>query len=341
MILTRTRLGFSIPRSYAMMEKTFDIGRIPDTMMKKGLLFMLFAALFLVGCTPAPVSPNAQTDPSATMEVSTPVPTPEPSKVIAIVADSPCDAFYRATQKALEELGYITVSCDPSLGFSSLSNVKDTIGGVVALRLLKETTWDALSTAQVAGARIAIIDMHGVDPLNGAAYAHYQSEDISKLTLDTAIAYPPHDTPVRMFALFAAKDSPANRIYEQYIQEGRIFDRGMCYAPGDAQEFMEQKLDQFVEGLVDCVYVETLELAREVLLVLEQHGRTDMEVFCLPSGDLSEQQALYARWVFPVALGVDFAREGTVQAQALHGMLQNAEAPATHVFGVAAVEVMP
>ena len=310
-------------------------------MIKKGLLFMLLAALLLVGCTPAPVSPNAQIDPSSAAEFSPPVPTPEPPKAIAIVADSPCDAFYEATRKALEELGHTTVSCDPSLGFASLSNVKDTIEGVVALRLLKETTWDALNTAQVAGARIAIIDMHGVDPLNGAAYAHYQPEDVSKFTLDTAIAYPPHDTPVRMFALFAAKDSPANKIYEQYIQEGRIFDRGMFYAPGDAQEFMEQKLDQFVEGLVDCVYVETLELAREVLFVLEQQGRTDMEVFCLPSGDLAEQQALYARWVFPVAIGVDFAQEGTVQAQALHGMLQNADAPATHVFGEAAVEIVP
>ncbi len=143
------------------------------------------------------------------------------------------------------------------------------------------------------------------------------------MTLDAAIAYPPHDTPVRLIALLEKKGSPADDAFREGMKMGRVFPKATHYGTDKqkALNFMEDQLDAYVEGTVDAVYAENEQLARAALDALSVRSRTDMEVFCVPAGALSEQRRLYEKWTFPVLMGADLFAVGEGRAKALAALM--------------------
>ncbi len=173
----------------------------------KRLLSMLLLLLFLMGCVPAvprqtPVP--AQTAPEIA-ETSAPSPTPAPVEVL-FVADcsvqKAADFFFGAAQSAQAEGWHISTYAGD--GFAD-AVLHDKYGGILALITREDTPIDALSAAIGAGAHIAIADMLRRESVSGASYAYYDIAQAASVTLDAAIAYPPHDTPVRLIALLEKK----------------------------------------------------------------------------------------------------------------------------------------
>ena len=119
--------------------------------------------------------------------------------------------------------------------------------------------------------------------------------------MEDAIAYPPHDTPVRMFGVFPNEESEAFQLFQDMISEGKILRKGLYLGPADSayMNWIERKLDAFLEGMLDCAYVETAEEAAVLANALIERGRDDFEIFTDESGEeLASLAEAYPR-IFP------------------------------------------
>ena len=212
--------------------------------------------------------------------------------------------------------------------------------GILALRAKEETSLAAIGRAAKAGVPVSIVDLFPQgDPPEGASYFWYEAEDAEEAALDTALSYPPHDTPVRLIGLFEEKGSPAYDALHRAEKEGKVLLKARFYAgkkPQRAKAFMEEELSDYGEGTVDAVYAENMTLALAALVALTEYGRTDMEVFAVPDGIIYAQSRFLKQYVFPVALGADPAAWTNLQVDALGGMMEGG-APVTSVFGISAV----
>ena len=143
--------------------------------------------------------------------------------------------------------------------------------------------------------------------------------------LDLAIAYPPHDTPVRLFGLFESRESAACTAWQAAVAEGRVFVKGAYYASEaeeSAEAWMAGRLERYFEGMVDGIYAETAELAVAAAQALLAAGRSDMEIFCTGSSDalldlMEAHPALVA-----AAYGVDEAEAGRMCISLAEQMLE-------------------
>ena len=291
----------------------------------KRLLGMVLLLLIMVGCTPAVPRQTpmpVQTEPEV---VATPEPNPTPAPVqVLLVAD--CSAqeaaefFFGAAQSAQAEGWRLSTHAGDGFADAVLHEKYD---GILALITHEDTSVDALSVAVRAGVYVAIANMHQHEPVPGISCAYYDTTQAASDALDAAIAYPPHDTPVRLIALLEQKSSPADDAFREGVKRGRVFPKATHYetAKQKARDFMEDQLDRYVEGTIDAVYAENEQLARAALDALSTRNRTDMEVFCVPSGALYAQRGLYEKWTFPVMMGADLFAVGEGRAMALAAMM--------------------
>jgi hypothetical protein len=291
----------------------------------KRLLGMIVLFLFLMGCVP--VVPRQTPVPSQTAQeiAETPAPSPTPAPVeVLFVADcssqEAADFFFGAAQSAQAE-GW-RISTQAGDGFADAISLEK-YDGILALITREDTPIDVLSSAIRAGAHVAIADMLRREPIPGSSYAYYDTAQAASMTLDAAIAYPPHDTPVRLIALLEQKGSPADDVFREGVKRGRVFPKATHYGTDkqNVLNFMEDKLDAYVEGTIDAVYTENEQLARAALDALSARSRSDMEVFCVPTGTLSEQRGLYEKWTFPVLMGADLFAVGEGRAKALAALM--------------------
>ncbi len=197
--------------------------------------------------------------------------------------------------------------------------------GILLLRAKKGTSLAVVEQLTEEGTPVSIIDLFpdGEEFLR-ASYFWYNTEDAAEYALDVALHYPPHDTPVRLIGLFKEKGSPGHDAFREAAKEGKVLGKGSFYdgqRPQRAKAFMEEQLDDYVEGTVDAVYAETLPLALAALLALTERGRTDMEVFAVPEGSIYLQRKLLEQYVFPVAMGAEPAEWAYLQVNALNGMM--------------------
>lgn len=197
--------------------------------------------------------------------------------------------------------------------------------GVLMLRAKEGTSLTVAEQLIAEGTPVSIIDLFpdGKEFL-GASYFRYNTEDAAEYALDVALHYPPHDTPVRLIGLFKEKGSPGYDAFREAAKEGKVLGKGSFYdgkRPQRAKAFMEEQLDDYVEGTVDAVYAETFPLALAALLALTERGRTDMEVFAVPEGSIYLQRKLLQRYVFPVAMGAEPSEWAYLQVSALNGMM--------------------
>ncbi len=303
--------------------------------MKRISCLLLFSLLLFAGCTPLAVEPEAT--PAVTpapLPTPAPIPTPAPLAVLCVAdcTEEEAAGFFSGAEQAAQAMGWQLTKAAAPEGFDSFLQ-HGGYDGILALCTRQSTSFDALREAMKTGACIAITDMLFRVPPAGAAYAWYEPGDAAALALETALAYPPHDTPVRLIALLEGKGSPADSVFQDGIAQGKILKKALHYetdSKQNPQDFFEDQLDRYVEGMVDAVFVENTALAKVALTALAARGRTDMEVFSVP-GVLQEQIDLCEKWTFPVAMGADFEAEGNQAAQALGVLLAGGD-PAYRAF---------
>lgn len=308
------------------------------------MIALIVALLLLGGCTNMiPGRPGDTPAPKFTiMPTATPTPAPTPTPVappaVLLLADCEREAiepYLNSLMEALEELDWRVTQQYAVEGFPEEIS-PDAYDGVLVLRTKKETSLAPVNEIIAQGMPVSIIDLFPeAEGPQGASYFWYNAENLEAYTLNVALDYPPHDTPVRLIGLFTEKGSPAHEAFREAVKEGKVLEKGSFYAAGKPQRakaFMEEQLEEYVEGTVDAVYAETLPLALAALVALTERDRTDMEVFAVPEGMIYVQQELLSRYVFPVAIGVDPAQWAFSQVSALAGMLRGG-APVKSIIG--------
>lgn len=314
--------------------------------MKRVFAFCLICLFLLSGCgiglgeTPGAEGPNAgkpqsgaQAPDAAAAPEATPeaTPEPEPLRVLCIMDSLEEDApeFFAQVKESAKSYNWALTFVEAPGGFESVAG-KGGYDGVIALCTQQKTSLNVLEKLAESGVAVTITDMYpeeGSGIPAGVSYAGYRCEELEARVLQEALAYPPHDTPVRLLALLSQKDSLADIAYQQAESEGKIFNRATHYNDGSqtAKAFIEKQLDKWPEGMLDAIYVEEMGTAMLVLDVLKARGREDAEVFAVPNRNMNEQRKLYRRYVFPVAFGADLAAEAAMQSQELARLLEGGQ----------------
>ncbi len=153
-------------------------------------------------------------------------------------------------------------------------------------------------------------------------YATVYGSDCESV-MEEAIAYPPHDTPVRMFGVFQNEESDAFALFQDMISQGKVLRKGVYVGSVDEaySNWIERKLDSFLEGMVDCAYVDTAEEAVVLANALIERGRDDFEIFPVESGEeLAPLAEAYPR-IFPHFMTYDDARAMEESARAINSVL--------------------
>ncbi len=307
---------------------------------------------------PQSVEPNQsgtaeqQSDKHVVLE---PKPTPEPTKVL-ILADcdeQEADDFFRGASDALKAKHFIADSYSAPDGFSNyLTETRlSSYDGLIVLYTKEDSSFDDFSEVLSLGLKLAFTDMRPKkgdtsvlvnSPVSetyeihestqyedaipkGVAYARYENQDAATLALEVALSYPPHDTPVRLIALLNEGDSPAAKAFNKGIKDGKILPKAVYNSAESKQsvdDFLRKQLTRYVEGMIDAIYCENLELALAALKALNEQNRSDMEVFCVPDGALSKQRSNYDKWTFPAAMGADLYEAGTQAAEDIAAILE-------------------
>lgn len=296
--------------------------------MKKIIIFLLAGALLLGGCA-APVAAPPAPEAAEVTPAPTPVPTPVPMQVLCIADMLEADApeYFEAIRVHTAKLHWEVTFAEDIGGFDKIVG-KGGYDGIIALRTQAENLLGVFGVMAKSGIPVTIADLHLSAPPEGTSYAFYEQGELLSMVLETALAYPPHDTPVRMFGLFSGQESEAALAYAEAISQGRIMDRASYYANEEQTRaaFLEKQLDRWPEGMADAIFAEDIAAAMEALQVLRAHGREDMEVFAIPNRNVQEQRALYHKYVFPAAFGPDLAEQAKLQVEELTRLLDG-EAP--------------
>ncbi|MEA5058579.1 MAG: hypothetical protein VB049_00870 [Candidatus Pelethousia sp.] len=105
----------------------------------------------------------------------------------------------------------------------------------------------------------------------------------ASMAWDALFAYPSHEAPIRVLALFAKENSPGDVIYQTMLADGKLMAKGVYHADadGDAKAWTEKALQGVTIGLLDSIYAETPELALAAYEALCAAERNDsVEVIC-------------------------------------------------------------
>ncbi len=273
------------------------------------LLAVAAAALLVLplsGCAQAGFFPFGTPTPVPTpTAVPTPSPSPTPVPVVAVFGADDSPSFAEGVSDAAE-------NDDLSLSFVT--------GGV-----------GALAEYEPAGAAAAVVFLTGsADELPNVDFPLYVyaadgqtvSEEVPHLTyddagaaaaaLELAIAYPPHETPVRMIGLFCDEDGDAYALWKAAVKKGRVYAKAVYFesdasADASAGSWLAGELNAYYPGMLDAVYAETGDLAVSAASVLLSKNRDDIEVFAASTGGGADRM-LSA--VLPAAVGANLYDAG-------------------------------
>ncbi len=250
--------------------------------------FALFiAALMCVMVAGCSVETAVNEEPSAQ-----PAATPTPKMGIEAVFDKPVtlalvsngdDAesalFFEAAAKEAESLG-VTVTTKAAGNEFDLSEAAQDADAVIAFLPREMGEGTSLSALDKP---MAVFEAQKGSVPEGISHLYYESDGELDMALNAALAYPPHDTPVRLILMFKSVDSPAYAAYQKLYDEGKIFPKEIYIASDEesgAGEWLTEKLDGYVEGMLDAVFAEDVSLAISACDALTALKRADMEVFC-------------------------------------------------------------
>ena len=250
--------------------------------------FVLFA--FCVSCQ----VPSAETEESAdkpvVFETLAPTPTPEP------------EGFLKVFGK--EEIN-VTVICEGAeednrifeAGINGEANAMGLYPGFV----YTEDTASALDEALLSEADLIIVNARtaleksietdktvvifdhtgsfgtGADVI----ITKDNSQAITQL-YEAILAYPPHDTPVRLLAMFESEMTAASEAFNTYMDEGKFLYKG-TFAEAESEmskeEWIADRLERYWPGMIDALIAETEDYALAAATPLITAERDDFEIF--------------------------------------------------------------
>ncbi len=128
----------------------------------------------------------------------------------------------------------------------------------------------------------------------------------AEAALEAAIAYPPHDTPVRMFGVFERTDGAAYAAWTAAVDGGRILNKGV-FAPGKGTlaAWIAERLEEFYPGMVDAAFVESPAQAAELAAAMIAQERDDFEIFTVGSDAALAGLAAEHPGILPSGASVD------------------------------------
>ena len=255
------------------------------------MVLPLCAALFTACATSSveteigsPRETPSSEEPEVMTLVEEPTPTPEPEPVVFLYGTE--DAFFPAV-------------CENFLRDSVQTEYISTLAEAAAYPgkkvLIYYSLTEAVNTdfyAEAGNIQVISVTPDTVEETasNGVTAVSVRMESgAAEALLEFAIAYPPHDTPVRMLGIFSSKESAAYAAWESFVSAGKIFAKkefDTASTDSTCALWMEARLKAYYPGMLDCLFTETAEDALTVAETLQNASRTDMEIFC---GEYSEE----------------------------------------------------
>lgn len=153
-------------------------------------------------------------------------------------------------------------------------------------------------------------------------------------TLNLAITYPPHETPVRMIGLFTSHTSHAHILWGRAVDAGRVFEKAVFVENRTDQPIDEWLAEQFTvyyPGMLDAVFAETGALAISALQLLDSLGRDDVEVFSAAT-DTNADCSLSS--VLVAVKGADLYHAGELCCEGAQALLYGEEAKSDTILPV-------
>lgn len=234
-------------------------------------LIAVLAATYLL----MPRIPEELTAPPASA-TSVPEPTAPPEPVIVAISAPNTDAAFAASIRSLS--GIRAVDTEAAV----LPELTGLAAAVVYVSTVAEA--EAINRTVETGLPVVAYNACGAELKDAVIEVRYAvtAPSDAQQALDAAIAYPPHDTPVRLFGVFETADGEAARIWNEQIANGRVLSKGtygLTEEKKSLEEWFSAKLKAYYPGMVDAIFVETPTLAvqlAEWMLVAE---RDDFEIF--------------------------------------------------------------
>lgn len=246
------------------------------------IALLLCSALLSACGLVAPAGPTPEPTPSPTpTPVPTPTPSPTPAPVIAVAAPEAAVRFVAAALSDIYAVRLVTG------GAAALSREAfDGQAAAVVYWTGEDGEAEAVRALLERNVAVVVFAPEDAEVPEGAVCVRAMHGDAADLVLDAAIAYPPHDMPVRLFGMFESKESAAYSSWQAAVAEGRVFVKSVYYASeanADAAEWMTGRLEKYYAGMADGILAETAEMAVAAAEAMLAANRTDMEIFCVDS----------------------------------------------------------
>ena len=212
-----------------------------------------------------------------------PTPTPTPLPAVAVWSDSEDSAFLEGVAAAAAD-GARTVAI--SGGMEALTAAFPFEGRSAALCCLTDPEPDFAPLLALAkqGVPVLCYAAAGQSVPEPLLSLRYDASGAAEAAMEALLAFPPHDTPVRVFGLFSAREGEAFRVFSEYRDAGKLLVKGV-YAESDSES---EPLDKVLEGwmkktypgMADAFYAGSPALAARAAEALAALERTDVEIFC-------------------------------------------------------------
>ena len=305
------------------------------------LLLAIIMMAALAGCAKEPVAESTATAAPPTV-IATPTPEPkvgieavfDKKKItVAVISNGDQDSstmFFEGVQKEGQSLGVIITTQAAKNNFNDAVSdaVQNGADAIIACLIESQTDYSALNAAVVLGIPVSVYEMQEGKAPEGMSYLYYQPDGELDMSFEAALVYPPHDAPVRLILMLESVESDGYMAYQALYEQGMIFPKETYIAADselEAGEWLTEKLDSYVEGMLDAVYAENLEMAISAYDVLAALGRTDMEVFCPGVTQAVIQRMQSNPEVFAQAVGQNDALAGVLSLRLSLQMLKGAE----------------
>lgn len=274
------------------------------------ILTATLLALLTLGCAGGEsAAPALFATPSPT-PTATPVPTPQ--SAVGILAGETRTLFFEGI--TADQAGDNARLVRLDNGLADLSGA-DFQGEHVLIAYLdgSESQRQALGALASSGTKVCAYAPRGEAAPEGVPTLSYDALGAAEKALFEAVAYEPHDTPVRLTGLFSSETSAAFLAYSAGIAEGKVFRRGV-YVEGVTETAMADwilsRMADTLPGTVDGVYAETAEQALAAADAIEKAGLLGVEVFAAEATDALLNRMLAVPEILAVAVGTNDAYAG-------------------------------
>lgn len=284
------------------------------------IICLLFCAA--AACTAPGGEPLAALLPPSPTPAPTPVPTPQP--VVAILADSGKRLFYEGL--TADKAGDNAKLMRAEGGVETLQG-SDFEGEYAVIAYLdgSDSQREALERLRLSGVPVCAYAPNGETPPEGVPTLAYDPLGAAEKALDEAIGFAPHDTPVRLTALFTSEESAAFAAFSQGIAGGKVMRKGVYIenvTETPLEEWIIERMHETLPGTIDGVYAETAGQALLAASAIEGAGLSGVEVFCAEATDALLNRMLAVPDILVSAVGTNDAFAGRyLRAQATRLLL--------------------